>query len=585
MHTLAPRSLALCACLLLVAGGLVGCAEAAQPAASAQAQVSSRSSPPAERVLRYASSDAAQLDPARVHETAGHGLMLNVFEGLYTYNRGDGPPVPALATSAHLAADKRTWTFGIRKDAVWSDGRPITAEDFVWSWRRVLAPDTASQSAQRLWFIEGAEAYNSGEHDDPERVAVRALGPHTLQVRLRGPTPFFLALLADMPFVPTPRHAIEAHGAAWIRPEHIVSNGPYLLREVQRRSHAVLEKNPRYPDADDVFIERVEVAFTERQQTTWDWYEVGKIAWSGENSLPSERIATMLRSARSDYVSVPMLCTYYYTMHTAKPPFDDVRVRRAFDLAVDKQRLVLRILRGGQRVATNAVPDMFETTHGYRAPRGPAFNPDEARALLAEAGYPSGIGFPTLELIYNTSEGHRVIAEFVQRSLLENLGVRIKLANMEWKTLLERMRSGAFAIGRSSWCGDYPDPLTFIEVFSASSVSNYGRYTSGAFDGLLGRIRDSDDGPARNALLAEAERRLIADRPVLPIYHYTRTFLLRPWVLGLNPHVLDFHPIKFVRWANDAELARIAAGERVSLPAIEPAFEPVFAAAAATETR
>jgi oligopeptide transport system substrate-binding protein len=524
---------------------------------------------PTDRSFAFAGGSMEFLDPARIAETAGHHLMMNVFEGLYVYNRGDGPPVPSMAQSREVTPDGLTWTFHLRPGVTWSDGKPLTAQDFVWSWRRVLDPKTASRAAQLLWFIAGAQAFNEGAVTDPETVAVHALDDHTLQVKLKNPTPFFDQLLCEMPYVVTPRHTVEQWGDHWTDPAHIVSNGPFLLADHQPRKISVLKKNPRYWDAGSVWLEKATIFHTESEQTAFDWYEVGKTQWHGDVSLPLDKVPALRDQGRVDFRTDPKLCSYYFSMRVDRPPFDDPRVRRAVAMAIDKERLALHVLKGGQPVATGGVPDLFVKTHGYHVLPGDPFDPEKARALLAEAGHPRGLGLPPIELYYNTGEGHRVIAEYVQRNLQENLGVRVQLANMEWGTLLKTLLSGQFSIGRSSWCADYPDPLTFLEVFQSDSKANYSGYKSKEYDGVLDAIKAEPDPQKRNGLLRRAEEILLRDLPLLPMYHYTWSYLVKPYVLGYEQHMQDQHPLKYIRYATPEELQRIRKGEAIHLPPIE----------------
>ena len=523
--------------------------------------------PPSDRSFAFAGGGMEFLDPAKVAETAGHHLMMNIFEGLFVYNRGDGPPVPAMATGREVSADGKIWRIHLRNGITWSDGVPITAADFVWSWQRVLDPKTASRSAQLLWFLKGGKAFNEGADSDPSHVGVRALDALTVEVELENPTPFFDHLLCEMPFVPTPRHAVERFGDQWATPEHIVSNGPFLLDKHENRVVSVLKKNPRYFDAKNVYLEAITLYHTESDQTAFDWYEVGKTQWHGDVALPIDKIPILLHSGRADFHTDPKSCSYYFSIRVDKPPLDNPLVRRAISLAIDKERLALHVLKGGQPVATNAVPDLFQISHGYKIFRGEGFNPQKARELLAEAGYPRGIGLPPIEFIFNTGEGHRVIAEYVQRNLQENLGIRMQLANMEWGTLLKTLLSGNYAIGRSSWCGDYPDPLTFLEVFHSDSKSNYSGYHSAEFDATIAAIKAEPDLQKRNNHVRRGEEILARDLPLLPMYHYTWSYLVKPYVLGYERHMQDAHPLKYIRYANDAELLQMRAGQPLHLPA------------------
>lgn len=554
-------------CVVVAFGTQAGCRSlTSQPLGKVRDAAAVFAEPlPTDRTFVWTSGGAEFLDPALVSESAGHHLMLNCFVGAYDYNRGDGPPVPALASHHTVSADGKTYTIFLRSGIVWSDGKPITAHDFVWSWRRVLDPKTASRSAQLLWFVAGAKAFAEGTDPNPAHVGVRALDDQTLQVQLQEPTAFFPYLLAEMPYAPTPRHVVERFGSAWTDPANIAVSGPFRLTHYAPRKRAELTRNPRFIDAKDVWLDKVVVLDTESERTALDWYEVGRTHWLGDVSLPIDQVTALRTAGRPDFRTERKLCSYYFSLRVDRPPLDQPLVRRALALSVDKERLALHILQGGQPIADGAVPDLFRATHGYVPPAGEGYNPALGRQLLAEAGYPHGLGLPTIELLHNTGEGHRVIAEFVQRSWQENLGVRVQLLNMEWGTLLKTLKTGTFAIGRSSWCADYPDPLTFLEVFQSSSPSNYSGYQDASYDALLAQIRSTPDLQARNIWIAKAEAQLMRDLPLLPMYHYTSSSLKKPWVLGLEPNLQDMHPMRYIRFATPAEWQRIVAGEHVVL--------------------
>lgn len=504
----------------------------------------------AARELFIPESTPAHLDPAKVHETSGSTIAAELFEGLLVPGVGDPEPKPGLAARHEVSADGLTWTFHLRPGLQWSDGAPLTAGDFVASWRRVLDPATASQGAQLLWVIDGARAYNDGSAPDAAKLGLHAPDDRTLVVRLAHPAPYFGHLVAEVPYAPTPPHVIDRHGDRWIRPEHAVSSGPFLLAEQRVRNRIVLEPNPRYHGADAVWLRRVTFLHYESETLAWQWYETGKVQVASQ--IPNELLDGLLGAGRDDLVIDPgYLCTYYYVMNASRPPFDDARVRRAFNRAIDKERLVRHVLGPGRRVATSVVHPGFAAL-GYPPTPGDGFDPEAARRLLAEAGFPGGAGFPEVTLQYNTFEGHRLIAEFVQRSVKEHLGVDLQIANMEWKSLLARLHGHDFQIARSSWCADYPDPLTFLDVFIPSSESNYGNYDAPEYTALVERIRAEPDPSRRRALIAAAEAVLNRDQPFLPIYFYARIYAVKPWVTGYRPHLMDRHPLRAVRFVGAA---------------------------------
>ncbi len=491
---------------------------------------------PRERVFSMPGGGPEFLDPAKINETAGGMVGRQMFEGLVMPGHGTLKPRPGQAERWELSADGRTYTFHLREGLVWSDGTPLHADAFVYGWERVLNPATASRAAQIFWVIKGAKAYNSGKLKDFSQVGVSAPDPRTVVVTLENPTPYFLPMIAEVNFAPSPRHAVEKYGEQWTRPENIVVNGAFKMTVHNVRDRIVLEKNPRYWDAKNVWLEKVNFFHSESETTEFQWYETGKVQKT--NTVPQDKVELLRQAGRSDLKIDPSLCTYYFVLNTRKPPFDDVRVRRAFNMAIDKERLTRHIVRGGRRPADHLVHDGF-AKEGFEMVEGDDFDPEEARTLLSEAGFPNGTGFPPVTLVYNTFEAHRIIAEFTQRNIKENLGVEIQIQNVEWKSLLKLLHAGEYQMARSSWCADYPDPASFLEVFVTGGENNYPGYASPDFDKLLRQASAETNAPARKKLLAAAETMLLKDQPIIPVYFYNRIYLLAPYVRGHLPHLMD----------------------------------------------
>lgn len=499
---------------------------------------------PKDRFFRWVEGNPEFLDPNLVAESSGTAIVLNLFETLYVSAPDNSPPRPGAATHHTVSADGLTWTFHLRPGMRWTDGTPFVAGDFVYAWRRGLDPATGSRNAQLLWFVRGAADFNAGRNPDPTSVAVSAPDDLTLVVELVGPTPFFDSLVTYTAFAPVPRHAIEKHGADWTRPEHIVTNGPFLLSEWHERDRFVLKKNSDFWDAANVALDGSIVYHSEDERRNEILYESGQIHVA--NPLSQDSIPKWIQQGRADLRIDLNMCLYYYSLRMDRPPFDDARVRRAFNLALDKERLTRHILGAFQKVATTNVPSMMEAFSGYRSTPGPAHDPARAAELLAAAGYARGQGLPPLEISYNTSEGHKRIAEFAARDWSEKLGVTMTSANMEWKSLLKKHSAGDFQITRTAWCADYPDPMTFLEVFQSDSENNYAAYRNPAYDAMLERARREADPDTREAILCAAERGLNADMPVIPIYEYTRAALIRPEVRGYEAQYQDHHLLRWI---------------------------------------
>lgn len=494
--------------------------------------------------LVWSGVDPQTLDPAKIHDLSAWWIGVNVFEGLLVPAPGDGPPRLGVAAEPPTPSEDRlTWTFRLRPDARWSDGRPVVAGDFVYAWRRTVDPATHSPNAEDMRVIAGADALLDGKATDPATLGVEAPDDHTLVVRLVNPVPYFLAQTATPPFFPVRRDVVEAHGERWTLPAHIVGNGAFTLAEWKPRDRIVLQRSEHYWDRANVALPRATMLHSETEDTSMRWYESGRIHWL--NTVAPDKVIRLLSEGRQDLHSGPMLCHIGVVFRLDRAPFDDVRVRQAFAMAIDRDRLVKHVLRRGDTPASTYVPTLFETLSGYRGPEGVRYDPEGARALLAEAGHAQGAGLPPIVYVYNTYDTNRSIAEFLQRSLKENLGVQIELENLEWKSFLARLAEGSFQMARGGWCG-LPDPSLWLDAFRTGAGSNYGGFSSPEYDALLGRIAAEPDEERRHALIAEGERILDEAQILAPLYFPVRYYLLKPFVQGLEPQSMDVHLLKYV---------------------------------------
>jgi oligopeptide transport system substrate-binding protein len=517
-------SRALALVLALVLAGLV----APAAPAGAQAQVF--------RVNNLAEPES--VDPGLVTGVPEHRIVSNLFEGLATNDPKDLSPQPGMARSWSISKDGLTYTFNLR-DATWTDGRKVTAQDFVYAWERVLNPKTGAKYSQQLYYLKGAEDYNKGKLADFGQVGVKATDDRTLVVTLRAPTPYFLFLTTFYTLYPVPRWAIEAHGADWVKPGKIVSNGPFKLASWVPQRELVLEKNPAHWDAATVKLSRVVFIPTDDLNTAYKQFLAGESDWC--TSVPPAQIDAA--KPRPEYYATPYLGTYFFRFNVTKPLFADVRVRKALSMAVDRESLTRYVTRAGEIPTTGFVPAGLP---GYEGPRGPGFDPARAKTLLAEAGFPGGKGFPKTELLYNTSEQHRVITQAIQQMWKEHLGIDVELVNVEWKVYLSRLSSLDYQISRGGWIGDYPDPNTFLDMWIGGGGNNRTGWASKRFDELIARAQTLS-GRERVAVLAEAEKILVVDEaPILPLYTYVNKGMLSRKVKGWHPNILDQHPLKFI---------------------------------------
>ncbi|WP_373047961.1 peptide ABC transporter substrate-binding protein [Vulgatibacter sp.] len=497
-------------------------------------------------------AEPESIDPGLAYDSPGLEIARNVFEGLMRYDPATLEPLPGVARSWERSEDGTRYLFHLRPDARWSNGRPVTAHDFVYAWRRVLDPRTAAQYAALLWDLENGKAFAEGKAK-AEEVGVRALDENTLEVQLAQPVPWFLDLLAFAPFYPVPEETIRAHGIRWTRPENIVTNGPFHLANWRISYEIELEKSPTYWGRDEVAIDRAVAVISDDNHAMVRLFKAGELDWLGADNKPPVEYLSFLEGKR-DYRKNPELATYFYWLNvrTDTPaqrasPVQDERVRQALNLAIDKQALVDFVTRGGERAARTLVPDLFEPL-GYEPPQAPDHDPAAARRLLAEAGYgPGGNPFPQLTLTYNTDDRHKQVAEAIQQMWKKELGIDVALENQEWKVFMNNRTEGYFEIARAGWTGDFQDPYTFLSMFLSDSELNEAKWKNATYDRLVNEALTKVDDAERYALYAKAEAILLEEAPILPLYFYSKQTLIGGWVKGLHPNSQGIHPLRDIR--------------------------------------
>jgi oligopeptide transport system substrate-binding protein len=483
-------------------------------------------------------AEPESLDPHQIQGVPEHRLYEAIFEGLIAYDPETAEGIPGLAESWTASDDGTQYTFKLR-DAVWSDGVKITAKTVVDSWIRELDPATASPYAWfPAMFLKGAAEFNSGDAG-PEAVGIRALDEMTFQMDLLGPLPYAIGALAHYSFAVVPLHAIEKFGDEWTLPENFVGNGPYVLKEWVPQSYIKVVPNEKYWDREAVKLDEVVFYAIDDNNTAYNMYLNGEVDWM--TTVPLDQIEAA--SLRRDYHRAPQLSTYYYVFQTEKSPFDDVRVRKALSMAFDRQALVDQVTRAGQIPAWGIVPEMA----GYPGLGEPIFDVEQARKLLAEAGYPNGVGFPKTAVLYNTSEGHKAIAEFLQQEWKNNLNITIELENQEWATYLSSRNEGDFQVARAGWVGDYQDPNTFLDMFITGAGMNGGKYSNEVYDILIKEAAMMGGADRLEVLLTAEDILINEDQALMPMYYYTTNNMIdtSKWG-GWYPNTMDYHPTKDV---------------------------------------
>lgn len=496
---------------------------------------------------RGVGNEVTELDPHLVTGIAEGNILRALFEGLVTEHPEDLRPVPGVAERWDISPDGREYTFHLRADARWSDGQPVTAGDFVASFRRILTPSLSAEYANMLYVLRGAEAYHKGRSTDFGTVGAVALDPRTLRLTLHNPAPYFLSLLTNPPWYPVPLAVIARHGAVdrrgnpWTRPDKFVGNGSFLLREWRPHQVIIVAKNPGYWDAATVRLKEIHFYPIDSVDAEERAFRSGQLHLT--EFTPVGKIDSYLKTAPQLLRRDPYLGTYFYRFNTRRPPLNDVRVRRALALAPDRRMITGQVARGGQIPATSLTPP---GTAGYTAAAALPHDLEAARRLLAEAGFPGGRGLPPLDLLYNTSENHRAVAEALQEMWRRELGVEVRLVNQEMKVVFAARRAGDFQILRSDWIGDYLDPATFLDIFRGDSGNNYTGWNNAEYDALLDSAARTADPAARFALFQQAEAILLREAPLMPLYHHTHVFLIQPSVKGWHANLLDHHPYKHV---------------------------------------
>ncbi len=500
------------------------------------------------------SVEPGTLDPATVTGLEELRIVMALFEGLTRVDPVTARPIAGLAERWEISPDGKTYTFHLRTNACWSTGEPITAHDLVYSWLRVLDPLTASEYAGQMFYLKNAEAFYNGRLKNPAQVGARALDDLTVQVDLVNPTAFFLDLCAFQTFAVVPRQVIAKLGDRWLRARPLPVSGPYQLEAWRVNDRVRLRKNPRYWDAANTQCERVDLLPISTPSVALNLYESHDvdIIWDKE-AVPPE-LLEVLRT-RPDYHAFTYLGTYFLRCNVTRKPFDDPRVRRALAMAIDKQRIVDKLRKSGEPVATHLVPPGVAN---YRPPPGLPHDPAQARRLLAEAGYPGGRGFPSFEYLFDSSGGgasviHGKIGVEIQQMWQRELGLKAELRQMEKKVFLKAQSGLQYDVSRSSWIGDYNDPNTFLDLFLSNNGNNRTGWENARYDRLIREANLQTDLARRADLLQEAEKLLVREEvPLIPLFFYNGFNYYNPErIQGVYTNILDLHPINAIRKIDD----------------------------------
>lgn len=492
-------------------------------------------------------SEPTDLDPHTVTGLGDAKVIAALFEPLVTFEPVTLAPKPALAERWDISADGLTYTFHLRAEARWSNGDLITAQDCIDSWRRVLTPSLAADYAYLFYILRGAEAFHKGRTTDFSTVGLAAPNAGTLVVTLSHPAPYFLQILLNSPWRPVNVRAIAASGDAyrrgtpWTRPGNMVSSGPFGLKEWKPHQHILVEKSPTYWDRASVRLTAIRFYPTDSMESEERAYRAGQLhaTWS----LPLSKVLPLQREKSPALRIDPNLETYFFRLNVRRAPLDDVRIRRALSLAIDRETIASKILPGGRQPAPTFVPPLLL---GYTPPVRRAYDLAAARQLLVESGHPGGAGLPSIEILYNNSEILRPVAEAIQQMWRRDLGLDIRLVNQEFKVVFASRRTGDYQILLGSWTADYLDATTFLDMWRGDSGNNHTGWSDPAYDALSNRANTIADPAVRAAILAEAETLVLDAAPIIPIYFNTHVYLLHPAVKGWQPTPMDHSDYRYV---------------------------------------
>jgi oligopeptide transport system substrate-binding protein len=527
--------------------------------------------PPADLVI-INGKEPESLDPAIISGQADGRIVSSLFEGLTRYNAKTGTAEPGLAESWEISPDGRVYHFRLRPNLQWSDGSPLDAQDLVYSWRRILEPATACKYADNLYSVRNASKFNRGTLTDFEEVGIRHTSPLDIEITLKEATPYFLDICCSPTLGIVPSGPIEQFGDRWLVQPNIPTSGAYRLGSWRLNDRIRLIKNPYYWDHIQVASKKVDILPTGNASTALNLYETGEVDIVWDKDLIPTELVRLLRE-RPDFHVADFLGTYFLRINTHLEHFKDERVRRALAMSIDKQRLVEKITGAGEPTASHLVPPGIPH---YTSPEGLAYSPAAAQELMKAAGYPDGKGFPPVDYLFNSSKLNEQIAVEIQSMWKQHLGIKTNLRQLEWKSYLQDQQNHQYGISRSSWIGDYLDPLTFLDVFKSNNGNNRTGWQDPTFDRLLAKATSGIGTEERMKVLKAAERILTQEAlPIIPLYFYLSMEYYDPKQIGgIFPNIRAEHPIRSIRRlstiGNQASASALARSQKLGNQAAHP---------------
>ena len=500
-------------------------------------------------------AEPSSLDPQEITGLLESRIAYSLFEGLVNYDPVDLHAIPGVAESWTMSDDGRVWTFKLRPNARWSNGDPVQASDFIFSYKRILSPSFGAEYASMLHGVRGAKEFNTGTLKDFSAVGFKAPDAHTLVVELNHPIPYFLQLICHHSWLPIHPPTILKYGTIdqmhtpWTRPGALVGNGAFTLQSWEVARQIVVKKNPQYWDAANIHLNGVEFhaitdLFAEERA-----FRGGELHITG--TVPPYKVVQLLGQKSPTLRIDPYLSVSFIRINTnvknnpdVQRALADTRVRRALGMVIDRQKIAEKVLRAGESPARHLTPP---GTGGFIAEARWSEDVAIAQRLLAEAGYPGGKGFPKIEYLLNASEGSQLAAQAYQEMWRKTLGIEVELRSLDWKVYLSALHKGDYQLARSAWSGDYNDPNTFLEMFISGNELNQTNWSDPEFDRLIAAAAAEIKPNVRLQLFEKAEQRLIEGAPIIPIVFNKNKFLIRPEVQGWYPNLLDQHPLNRIK--------------------------------------
>lgn len=494
-----------------------------------------------QKIVYNLGADPKTIDPQLNSAVDGSIVLNNAFEGLMRED-GNSKVIPGVAEKYEVSSDQLTYTFHLRKDAKWSDGKPVVAGDFEYAWKRGLNKETAAEYAYQLYYIKNGKAFNKGEAEEKE-VGIKVIDDYTIEVTLEAPTKYFLSLTAFPVYFPVRKDVVESAKDRWaLSPDTYISNGPFKMSEWKEKESITFVKNENYWNKDKVKLETLEMKLIDDQITYLNAFKSEEIDII--EAPPQSEVPKLL--ADKTATSFPNFGTYFYCINLSDKAKDvdpeaakvlaNPKVRQALSLAIDRQLMVDKVSQGGQIPALSYVPPGILDSAGKEFCTEylkPTSDVEKAKKLLEEAGYPNGEGMPTITVTFNNSAGHQNIAQAVQDMWQKNLGINVELKNEEWAVFQDTRTNFQFSIARHGWSGDYNDPMTFLDMWVTGNPQNNSGYSNPKYDELINSAKKELDDAKRTQTLHDAEKILMEDMPIIPFYYTNNILCINPKVKGV----------------------------------------------------